>query len=193
MGRRARRDRDFESVSDGLNVVGTVAEGTAGADGVVTFTIRHPGGGPESVVAIAWQDLNDDNDPEITGNSPPLEPYAAGGRTDFMAGILPDCGGPGSGFAPISGVDTAANRIEVFGICSVYYDGNDSFSIEGVPATMAAFEAALNPGDEITGISLRPHLQQSISIRPFDRQRPRHRDHRYDAGRNNSGTGACWM
>ena len=145
-------DATFESVSDGLNVVGPVAEGTVGADGVVTFTIRHGGGGPESVVVIGWQDLNDDNDPEITGNSPPLEPYAAGGRTDFMAGILPDCGGPTpvSGFAPISGVDTVANRIEVVATCSLYYDGNDSFSIEGVPATMAVFEAALSPGDEIT-------------------------------------------
>ncbi len=140
----------FESVSDGLNVVGTVAEGAAGPDGVVTFRIRHLGGVPESVVAVAWQDLNDDNDPEITGNSPPLEPYAAGGRTDFMAGILPDCDGPGSGSVPISGADAAANRIEIFESCSAYYDSNDTFAIEGVPATMAAFEAALSPGDEIT-------------------------------------------
>ena len=142
----------FDFVSDGLIVTGTLAEGTAGADGVVLFRMRHTGGTPETVVAVAWQDLNDDNDPEIVGGGVSVEPYSLGGFTTFDTGILPNCGGPGSGFAPISGVDTAADRIEVIGQCSVYYDSNDLFAIEGVAATMAQFEAALSVGDEITAV-----------------------------------------
>ncbi|MFN2487785.1 MAG: S-layer homology domain-containing protein, partial [Acidimicrobiia bacterium] len=65
----------FESVSDGLVVTGTTAEGFPGLDGIVTFVVRDIADVTETIVPVAYEDLNNDNDPEISGNSAPAEPF----------------------------------------------------------------------------------------------------------------------
>ena len=52
----------------------TTATGFPEPTAVVTFVVRHVGA-TETVVPIAWEDLDGDLTPEITGNAAPTEPF----------------------------------------------------------------------------------------------------------------------
>jgi len=142
----------FESVSDGLIVTGTTAEGFPGTDGIVTFLVRDDlTPVTETVVPVAYEDVNNDDDPGITGNNPPAEAYGVGGAVTFTAGPLAEC--PGGALSDdVSAVDKPNDRFETLvGTCSINYDSNDIFLIGGVATDLATFEAALNVGDTVTG------------------------------------------
>ena len=38
----------------------------------------------ETVVPVAWEDLDGDGTPEITGNAAPTEPFGVGGQVDLQ-------------------------------------------------------------------------------------------------------------
>jgi len=141
----------FESVSDGLIITGTTAEGFPGTDGIVTFLVRDIADVTETIVPVAYEDINNDNDPEITGNNPPAEAYGVGGAVTFTAGPLAECIG-GAFTDDVSAVDKPNDRFETLvGTCSINYDSNDILLIGGVATDLATFEAALNVGDTVTG------------------------------------------
>jgi hypothetical protein len=163
-GAPAADDTFFEAPTDGLAGAGTtLLEGFPGSDGVISFTVRHDGTPAERVVPVAWEDLNNDNDPEITSNNPPTEPFGVGGQVSFGAAVAAECSGVNNpqvfSAATVTAVDKTADRIEVnpavgFGAvpCSIFYDAaTDLFRIEGVGAAVDAFEAALNVGDILGG------------------------------------------
>jgi hypothetical protein len=149
----------FEAPTDGLvagpagPTCGPSIVGSPGADGIISFTVRHDNSAnAERVVAVAWEDLDGDGLPEITGNNPPTEFHGISGQTAFTGLPLAECGdNTGIGGAAVTVVDKAADRFEVAGVCSVFYDANDLLRIEGVGTDLAGFEAALNVGDLITG------------------------------------------
>jgi hypothetical protein len=111
--------------------------------------VRHDGTPAERVVPVAWEDLDNDNLPEISGNNAPTEPFGVGGQVAFTAGALPECfpTGVATAFAGVvvTSTDKAADRFEGAG-CSFFYDSNDLFRIGGAPTDLAGFEAALNNG-----------------------------------------------
>ena len=141
----------FESVSDGLVIAGTTATGFPGTDGIVTFLVRDIADVTETIVPVAWEDVNGDGDPEITGNNPPSEAYGVGGAVTFTAGPLGECV-QGAFTSDVSAVDKPNDRFEILtGTCSINYDSNDILLIGGVATDLATFEAALNVGDTVTG------------------------------------------
>jgi hypothetical protein len=163
-GAPAADDTFFEAPTDGLAGAGTtLIEGFPGADGIISFTVRHDGTPAERVVPVAWEDLDNDNSPEITGNNPPGEPHGIGGQVSFGAAVAAECAGLANpqvfSAATVTAVDKTADRIEVnpavgFGAvpCSIFYDGaTDLFRIEGAGTDVAGFEAALNVGDILGG------------------------------------------
>jgi hypothetical protein len=60
--------------------------------------------------------------------------------------VAAECASGTIAAAAVTAVDKTANRF-VTGACSQIYDANDLFLIEGAPATLDQFEAALNVGD----------------------------------------------
>ena len=155
----------IESVTDGLLGVGTAeVNGLAGSDGRVDFVVRHSGAA-ETVLPVAWEDLDNDLSYESVGNVAPGEPFGLGGTAAFtgapaneaVAGAFTvlvtkttpasdsfegsqaavDCDGAGTNAAGAA--------------CTFNYDSGDVFLISGASAPdLAAFEAALNSGDTVT-------------------------------------------
>jgi hypothetical protein len=164
-------DSWFEAPTDGLLGAGDTGlnpmiEGFPGADGIVSFTVRHDSvGAAERVVPVAWEDLDNDNSAEIVGSAAPTEPFGVGGQVAFGATVATEClsgvfvGVPPGSFSNVSTVDKAGDRFEInsnvpagsAATCSVNYDSNDLFRIGGVATDLAGFEAALNTGDGIDG------------------------------------------
>jgi hypothetical protein len=145
-------------------VPSTTVTGFPGVDGVVNFVVRHVGAG-QTIVPIAWEDLDGDGLPEITGNAAPTEPHGLGGNTTFSTAPLPECfpTGTPTAFGPtgVILVDKAADRFEIAG-CSIFYDTNDLLLIEGAAATLDQFEAALTVGDSVTGTYDSDSADQSV-------------------------------
>jgi hypothetical protein len=152
----------FETPSDGLAGAGTTTiEGFPGTNGVITFVVRHVGA-TQTVVPIAWEDLDNDNLPEISGNTAPTEPYGLGGFTTFSSPATEAA----AGAHVVDVVSTSlgsdsfvGNYVAALGDCgngadadcTFNYDANDLFLVSGVPvADLAAFEAELNAGDVVT-------------------------------------------
>ena len=142
----------IESTSDTptLTGVGTATvTGFPGADGIISFTVRHVGAG-QAIVPIAWEDLDGDLSPEITGNTAPTEPHGLGGVATFATAALAECTDvTGDGAFAVTLVDKAGDRYEANG-CSLFYDSGDLFLIGGAPTDLAGFEAALNTTDVVT-------------------------------------------
>lgn len=146
----------LETVSDGLTVVGDTATGFPGTNGIVTFLVRHAGGATETVVPVAWEDLNGDGDPEITGNAAPTEPFGVGGQTTFSAPAPEAADGEVmnelvTSISP-STDSFVADDIPTAVLNTFNYDSGDIFLVSGVPSTMADFEAALTVGDTVGGV-----------------------------------------
>jgi hypothetical protein len=128
---------------------------------VVTFTVRHDGGANETIIPLAWEDLDGDFTYESTGNVAPTEPYGIGGSTAFATGPASEAAaGTYTNFtvtkttktsdtfeASLAAV-TCGNGVAV--ACTFFYDLNDIFSIEGDAANLDDFEAALSTGDVVT-------------------------------------------
>jgi hypothetical protein len=157
LGTTCPDDTTFEAPTDGLiaglpgPTCGASIEGFPGSDGVISFSVRHDGSGAERVVAVAWQDLDNDNLPEISGNNPPSEPYGVSGQTAFLSPAA-ECAAGAAFVGTVTVVDKAGDRFESGAVpCSVFYDSNDLFRIEGVATTLDGFEAALNVGDVVGG------------------------------------------
>jgi hypothetical protein len=142
-----------EAVSDGLlpGILPNSWVGVAGSDGVVTFTIRH-GGTAEDTIPLAWEDLNLDGDYESTGNIAPNEPFGLGGETDFASGPLAECtDATGDGAFAVTKTEKSADRYEANG-CSLFYDSNDVFQVDGAAASLQEFEDALSVTDVVTSL-----------------------------------------
>jgi hypothetical protein len=155
----------FETPSDGLAVFAgptPTIQGFPGTNGIVTFVVRDIAGATETVVPVAWEDLNDDNDPELTAasNNTPGEPFGVGGATTFSAAPIGEAAAGGhvvdvisvnaanDSFVGNSGADCGNGGVLD---CTFFYDSNDLFLVSGVPVLdLATFEAALNAGDVVT-------------------------------------------
>jgi hypothetical protein len=155
----------FEAVSDSL-VAGVPLPnsrvGTAGSDGVVTFTIRHAGTA-EDTIPVAWEDLDNDSTYESAGNFAPTEPFGLGGETDFAAGAAAEAV-TGSFTVSITKTTKASDVFEGSGVaggpacptpatCSFFYDAGDIFSVDGAAASLQEFEDALSIGDVVSSLS----------------------------------------
>jgi hypothetical protein len=150
----------IEASTDAPAGVGTATiTGTAGTDGIVTFTIRHAGATGEDTIPVAWIDSDNDGTYETTGNIAPTEPFGLGGVANFVAGP-PAEGANGTLVANAVMSTIKASDSFVVGLggvscpvgpCTLFYDANDIFSVDGVAATMADFEAALSAGDTVSG------------------------------------------
>jgi hypothetical protein len=132
------------------------ANGVAGTDGVVTFTIRHAGA-DESVIPLAWEDLDGDLGYETAGNVAPTEPYGVGGMTAFAAGAATEAVAGGY-TVTVTKTTKATDVFEgtsgvcngVLTLCSYFYDANDIFTVDGLASTLADFESALSRTDVVT-------------------------------------------
>jgi hypothetical protein len=145
----------LETVSDSLVVVGDTATGFAGTNGIVTFVVRHVGG-TETVVPIAWEDLDGDGTPEITGNAAPTEPFGVGGQVTFSAPATEAADNEAmnelvTAVSPTTDSFTA-DDIPTGTVNTYNYDSGDLFLIGGVPSDLASFEAALTVGDTVGGV-----------------------------------------
>ena len=149
----------FEATTDSLAGLTTnELNGVAGADGMVTFTVRNDGDA-EDVIPVAWQDLNLDNDYDNVGTGAPTEPFGLGGVADFAAGAA---GEAAAGLLAGQVVSKTTKASDVFeagdcnavtaGVqtCSFFYDSGDIFQIGAVAATLQDFEDALSIGDTVT-------------------------------------------
>ncbi len=155
----------FEAPTDGLIAgpggpfCGPSLRGFPGADGIVSFTVRHAGAA-ERVVPVAWEDLDGDGLAEISGNAAPTEPFGVGGQTAFTATAAAEAADGAFAALTVHLVDKAGDRFEAgdclpaAGVqdCSYFYDSSDLFRIEGVATDLAGFEAALNVNDVVTGV-----------------------------------------
>jgi hypothetical protein len=128
---------------------------------VVTFTVRHDGGANESIIPLAWEDLDGDLSYESAGNVAPTEPYGVGGMTNFATGPATEAAAgtytafgvtkttkASDTFEALLAATTCGNGVGV--ACTFFYDLNDIFSVGGLAATLADFEAALSAGDTVT-------------------------------------------
>lgn len=163
----------ISAATDGLAGIGTTkVTGTAGTDGVVTFTIN-VAGGPEQVVPVAWLDVDGDLTYETVGNTPPTEPFGLGGVANFLPGV------PGEATTALHtafGVTKTIKASDKFeaslaatdcgngagAACTFEYDGNDIFQIGAAAATMTDFESALSVGDTVTANYQRDAANQSM-------------------------------
>jgi hypothetical protein len=145
----------LETVSDSLVVVGDTATGFPGTNGIVTFLVRHVGG-TETVVPVAWEDLDADGTPEITGNTAPTEPFGLGGQTTFSAPAPEAADGEVMNELVTSTSPSTdsfvADDIPSAVLNTFNYDSGDLFLIGGVPSDLASFEAALTVGDTVGGV-----------------------------------------
>jgi hypothetical protein len=99
---------------------------------------------------VAWEDLNLDGDYDSTGNVMPAEPFGQGGIVNFAAGPLSECSvATGSGALAVTKTEKTADRYEANG-CSLFYDSNDIFTVDGAAASLQDFEDALSIGDVVT-------------------------------------------
>jgi len=150
----------IEASTDNPVGIGTATiTGTAGTDGIVTFTIRHVGAVGEDTIPVVWLDLDNDGTYETTGNVAPTEPFGLGGVANFVAGP------PGEASAGTMVANLVSSTIKASdsfvagtggtscaaGPCTFFYDANDIFSVDGIAATLADFEAALSAGDTVDG------------------------------------------
>jgi hypothetical protein len=149
----------FEAPTDGLvagpggPTCGPSLMGFPGADGVVSFTVRHDGtANAERVVPVAWEDLDGDGLAEIVGNNAPTEFFGAGGQVAFTAAAAVEAADGAFGPSAVTVKDAAGDRFETAAGFSYFYDSSDLFRIEGSPTDLAGFEAALNVGDTVTGV-----------------------------------------
>ena len=151
----------IEASTDTPVGIGTATiTGTAGTDGIVTFTIRNFGATGEDTIPVAWIDSDNDGTYETAGNVSPTEPFGLGGVANFVAGA-PAEGANGTLVANLVASTIKASDSFVVGTgglscpagpCTLFYDAtNDIFSVDGVAATLADFEAALSAGDTVSG------------------------------------------
>jgi hypothetical protein len=148
---------NISAVSDALviNGGGDTATGTAGADGVVTFTILHAGTA-EDTIPLAWIDTDGDGTYETAGNVAPTEPYDLGGETDFTQGPAAEAAagaivGPVCETTKSGDVFEGGPCIASGGTNSYFYDSGDTFTVDGAAATLQTFEDALSVNDTIAG------------------------------------------
>ena len=155
----------FEAPTDSLvagpagPTCGPSLRGFPGADGVVSFTVRHAGAA-ERVVPVAWEDLDGDGLPEIVGNAAPTEPFGVGGQANFTAAALLKL--PAASLPVVLSRWSTRPAIASKSVqLSYFYDSNDLFRIEGVATDLAGFEAALNVGDLVNGTYAADAVNQS--------------------------------
>jgi len=140
----------IESVgsTSGLNV--TSYPTFAGVTGQVTFTVRGVAAN-SSTRAVAWIDVNNDNDFDTVGNGAPTEPYAIAGKLSFSGAaaatgnytdVTVDSLNKSSKYFVGTDLTPATNRFN--------WDSNDIFQISGNLKTLEEFEAALSEGDVLS-------------------------------------------
>jgi len=163
----------ISAVTDGLAGLGTtLVTGTAGTDGIVTFTIN-VAGGPEQVVPVAWIDVDGDGTYETVGNTPPTEPFGLGGVTNFIPGTPGEATTATHTAFGVTKTVKASDKFEaslpgtdcgngVGSACTFEYDSNDIFQIGASAATMGDFESALSVGDVVTANYQRDAANQSM-------------------------------
>jgi hypothetical protein len=103
------------------------------------------------VVPVAWEDLDNDGLPEISGSNAPTEPFGVGGQVAFTATAAPEAAAGVFAGGAVTVKDATGDRFEI-GALSYFYDSSDLFRIEGVATDLAGFEAALNVGDLVNGV-----------------------------------------
>jgi hypothetical protein len=124
---------DYDVTPGTLNV--TITSGTAG-----------------DVTLVAWSDTgSDDNALSVDADGSPFESFGVGCFTTFQP---PQAANGPFGATTVDSVNKTAHYW-VGGGDSYNYDANDTFTVDSgggpTPATFATFEAALSPGDSVSG------------------------------------------
>ncbi len=143
-----------------LDAEARTATGTPNAAGVLTFEID--GTNPGSVTPVVYLDGGQGGTATTGGTSTrletsataagqvaaPTETFGVGGTTTFVNPANP--GGPIAAGTVVSGVNKAANQFDANGT-TFTFDANDTFTVGGVPVTLADFAAQLSSQDTISG------------------------------------------
>ncbi len=131
-------------------------------NGAITFAIDSVR--TASVVPVVWTDdatspASTPNALDLAANGEPRDSFGIGGQKTWLPAQQASFAAPVDGTVSFLDRDgnrfgtqpVAANGDYVLGSTDrIYtYDANDTFRIEGVPATLAAFEAALSRGDNV--------------------------------------------
>ncbi|HVM51862.1 MAG TPA: cell wall-binding repeat-containing protein [Acidimicrobiales bacterium] len=156
----------------GPGVNNDYANNISPSNGTVTFVVSGPAGSSTAsacVVPVVFRDANQDNALNVspaTNPAVPSEDFGTGGEVTFSPGAAGSgpIGTAANGvnvdrtfkstdaFVGCVIVDQSAQEFVDDGDCATYrYDSNDDFQIGGQPVTMAAFEAALTPDDDVKG------------------------------------------
>lgn len=135
-----------------------VRNDVAPVGGIVSFTVDSIG--PVELIPVVYEDtLNDGtNLLDLNSDGTPSEKFGVGGAITYLPTAAPSATNPDAGrvgFLDESGnrvgIDTGQGTIGDYDFAATdflyTYDSNDTFQIVGIPASMAAFEAALSRGD----------------------------------------------
>ena len=153
------------TVVNGVDIADTdYVDNAAAVAGTVQFTVT--GSADVCVRAVVFADADNDNQLDVDAEGLPTEDFAVTTQISIQpaeaAGGAIAAGGTGQVNATrvdedadffVGCVLTADTGLtETQGDCATYnYDSNDNFSVDGVPATLAEFEAALSAGDDVGG------------------------------------------
>lgn len=150
---------DTEHVSDA-----TVADGRVTV--AVDSSLR------DCVVVVVWDDADDDDVLDLDANDRPTENFGVSGSITFVrppaaSGPMDEnvesvdaasdsftgceVGGAVPGAGDVPGEGTPLNPVSTTECFTFRYDGDDVFTIGDAPSSLAAFEAALSVGDDVTG------------------------------------------
>lgn len=114
--------------------------------GTITFTVD--GEDFESVTPVVYTDQGGANTRlNLDDDGKPTEPFGIGGTINYVPAEA-----PGGAFLPlpVDGVDKD-DDLFVAGGATYEYDANDTFTVDGVPSTLAGFEMELSVGDTVGG------------------------------------------
>lgn len=136
----------------------------APVNGVIQFAIDSTS--VDQVIPVVFQDADNGStdgapDLDLAASNAPSEPFGIGGQKNFIAPVAAASANADDG--RVVSLDEAANRFSIdtaftdagdydadAADVSYIYDGNDTFSVEGVPATLEEFESQLSRGDGVS-------------------------------------------
>lgn len=132
------------------------------SSGIVTFTIDSTTVATD-VRPVVFVDANNNDALDLNADNKPTETFVVGGRKTYNAAPADSSANAADGcvrqvnkdsnFFVVDSSGTAAQCADptaAGGTILYNYDANDTFTVAGIPSTMADFEAALSRGDGVT-------------------------------------------
>jgi len=114
--------------------------------GNISFVVDGVGAGG-SFIPVVWIDGGADG-LNLNATNNPIEAFGLGGTVTYTPA---EFAGGAFGATPVVTTDKSADVWTSGAPASFFYDANDTFTVDGVPSTLAAFEAALSSGDTVSG------------------------------------------